>query len=68
MAILFVSFGAKSLASGQKFVHDINENPNSFQEEKLFFPNLYKLHNLYILMNFYLVFLRGVPLDLMAVV
>ena len=60
MAILFISFGANILASVQKFVHNINENPILLQEEKLFFPNLYKLHKLYILMDFYLVLLRGV--------
>jgi hypothetical protein len=60
MAILFVSFGAKSLSSGGKFVHKISKNQNCAQKDKLFFPNLCKLHNLYILMEFYLVLLREV--------
>jgi hypothetical protein len=42
MAALFVSFGAKSLANGGKFVHDINGNPKLSQEYKIFFSNLYK--------------------------
>jgi hypothetical protein len=55
MTTLFVSFGAKSLSNGAKFIQDENGNPNSPQEDKLSFPNLYKLHNLYFLMDFYLV-------------
>ena len=51
---------AKSLSNGGNFVHNINGNPNSSWENKLFFLNLYKLQNLYILMDFYLVFSRGV--------
>jgi hypothetical protein len=39
----------------QKFVHNVNGNPYSLQEYKLLFQNLYKLHNSYILMNFYFV-------------
>jgi hypothetical protein len=38
----------------------VNGNPNSFVMGKLFFPNLYKLHNFNILMDFYLVLLREV--------
>jgi hypothetical protein len=34
---------------GREFVYKLNKIPNSPQENKLFFPNLYKLHNLYIL-------------------
>jgi hypothetical protein len=55
MVALFVDFGTKNLANEQKFIHNINENPNSPQREKFFFPNLHKLHNLNILMDFYLV-------------
>jgi hypothetical protein len=40
ITILFVSFGAKSMAYEQKFVDNIIRNPNSPQENKLFFPNL----------------------------
>jgi hypothetical protein len=60
MAIILVSFGAKSLFGGGKFVYNIYGNPNCPQVDKLFFPNLYKLHSLYILIGFYLVFLREV--------
>jgi hypothetical protein len=60
MAALFGSFGAKSLSSGGKFVCNIYGNPNSPQADKLFFLNLYKVYNLYILMDFYLVFSREV--------
>jgi hypothetical protein len=43
MAILFGSFGAKSLSNGgEKFIYNINGKPNSLQANKLFFPNLYK--------------------------
>ena len=59
MAILFVSFGAKSLSSGGKFVRKISKNQNCAQKDKLFFPNLCKLQNLYILMEFYLVLSKG---------
>jgi hypothetical protein len=52
MEALFMSFGPKNMAGGWKFVHNIIENPNFSWEDKLFFPNLYKLHNLYILMDF----------------
>jgi hypothetical protein len=38
MATPFVNFGAESLTSGEKFVHDIRGNPNSLQVDKLFFP------------------------------
>jgi hypothetical protein len=55
-----MSFDAKSLFGGRKFVHNIYGNPNLPRVDKLFFPNLYKLHNLYILMDFYIVFLREV--------
>ena len=46
MTTLFVSFGAKSLSNGGMFVCNIYGNPNSPQADKLFFPNLYKLHYL----------------------
>jgi hypothetical protein len=52
MVALFVNFGAKGLFGGGKFVHDIDGNPNSPQEDKLFFPKLYELYNLYILVDF----------------
>jgi hypothetical protein len=69
MVALFGSFGAKSLFSGGKLVHNIYGNPNSHRADKLFFLNLYKVFNLYILMNFYLVLSREVcPLDPTAVV
>jgi hypothetical protein len=55
-----VSFGVKILSGGGKFVHNICGNLNSRQADKLFFPNLYKLHNLFILIDFYLVLLREV--------
>jgi hypothetical protein len=49
MTVLFVSFGTKTLYWGGKFVHNIYGNPNSHRVDKpSFFPNLYKLHNLYI--------------------
>lgn len=42
-----------------------------FKKQTFFFPNLYKLHNVYILMEFYLILLRRVypqgPLDLTIV-
>jgi hypothetical protein len=47
----------ESLSGGRKFrkyVHNVNENPNSPLADKIFFPNLKKVHNLYILMDFYL--------------
>jgi hypothetical protein len=53
MATLFVSFDTKSLTNGEKFVQHIYGNPNFPQANKFFFPNSYKLHNLYILMDFY---------------
>jgi hypothetical protein len=62
MAALFGNFGAKSLSCGEKFVCNIHENPNSPQADKPFFPNLYKLHYLYVLMYFYLVPSRRVCL------
>jgi hypothetical protein len=55
MAILFRSFGIKSLSDGGKLVRNIYGNPNSPRANKPFFPNLYKVYNLYILMDFYLV-------------
>jgi hypothetical protein len=60
MAALFGSFGAKSLSNRGKLVHNIYGNPNSPRADKLFFLNLYKVYNLYILMDFYLVLLREV--------
>ena len=59
---IFMNFGAKSLFGWGKFVHDIYENPNSPWADKLSFPNLYKLHDLYILMDFFLVPLTEVCL------
>jgi hypothetical protein len=56
MAILFVSFDAKSLSTGEKFVQNIYGNPNSSQDKKLSFQNIYKLYDFYISMDFYLVF------------
>jgi hypothetical protein len=60
MVALFGSFGAKSLSDGGKLVHNIYGNPNSPQVNKLFFLNLYKVYNLYILMDFYHVLSREV--------
>jgi hypothetical protein len=60
MAVLFGSFGAKSLSGGGKLVSNIYGNPNSLQADKLFFLNLYKVCNLYTLMDFYLVLSRRV--------
>jgi hypothetical protein len=42
-----------------KLVHNIYGNPNSPQVDKIFFLNLYKVYNLYILMDFYLVLWNG---------
>jgi hypothetical protein len=53
METLFGSFGAKSLSNRRKVVHNIYGNPNSRRVNKLFFLNLYKVYNLYILMDFY---------------
>ena len=54
IAIPFVIFDTKSLASEQK-------NSNILQEDKIFFPNLYKsIQNFYILMDFYLFLSMGV--------
>jgi hypothetical protein len=55
MVALFGSFGSKSLSAGGKLVCNIYGNSNSHQIDKLFFINLYKVYNLYILMDFYLV-------------
>jgi hypothetical protein len=55
-----VSFDAKILSGGRKLVRDIYGNPNPPQANKFFFPNLYKLHNSYILMDFYLILSREV--------
>jgi hypothetical protein len=60
MVALFGSFGAKSLSGGEKLVHNIYGNPNSPRANKLFFLNLYKVYNLYILIDFYLVLSREV--------
>jgi hypothetical protein len=40
MATLFVGYDTKCLFGGGKLVHNINGNPNSTQENNLFFPNL----------------------------
>ena len=60
MIALFVNFGSKSLYGGEKFIYNINENSHSPQVDKFFFPNLYKLYNFYILIDFYLVLLKKV--------
>jgi hypothetical protein len=39
MVALYVNSSAKSLSGRWKFVHDINENSNYLQQDKLFFPN-----------------------------
>jgi hypothetical protein len=49
MVAFFMNFGAKNLCGGRKFVHNIYGNPNSLEIDNFFFPNVYKLHNLYIL-------------------
>jgi hypothetical protein len=49
MAALFVSFGTKSLFRGRKFIRNIYGNPIPPWMDKLFFQNLYKIHNLYFL-------------------
>jgi hypothetical protein len=56
----FGSFGTKSLSGGGKLVFNIYGNPNSPQADKLFFLNLYKVYNLYSLMDFYLVLWKRV--------
>jgi hypothetical protein len=38
MATLFVSFGINYSGSGREFVQDKDENSNSFQVDKFFFP------------------------------
>jgi hypothetical protein len=58
MTTLFGSFGAKSLSGGRKLVRNIDGNPNSPRTSKFFFLNLYKVYNLCILMDFYLVLWR----------
>jgi hypothetical protein len=58
MAPLLVNFASKNLFSVGKFVHNFNGDSNSPRADKLFFPNLYKSHNLYILLNFYLALSR----------
>jgi hypothetical protein len=60
MATLLKSFGTKSLSGGGILICNIYRNPNSPQTDKLLFPNLYKVYNLYILMDFYLILLRRV--------
>ena len=59
MATLFMSFNTKNFANGRKFLHDINDNLDSPWEDKPFFPNLYKLHNLYTLIDFHQCSLEG---------
>jgi hypothetical protein len=49
IATFFGSFGAKSLSGGRKLIHNIYGNPNSPWANKIFFLNLYKVYNLYIL-------------------
>ena len=56
----FVNFDAKSLVC----VQILSTIPNPPQENKLFFPNLYKVQNLYILLG---EFVQG-PLDMTVVV
>jgi hypothetical protein len=53
MAILFGRFGGQKFFDGKKLVSDIYGNPNSPKADKLFISNLYKIYNLYILMEFY---------------
>jgi hypothetical protein len=60
MAILFENFGVETLSDGGKFVRNIYGNPNFPRVDKLFFPNLYKIYNLYILMDFHLILSRRV--------
>jgi hypothetical protein len=60
MATLFESFGTKSLFGEGKLVNNIYGNPNFPRADKLFFLNLYKIYNLYILKDFYLVLSRRV--------
>ena len=66
MAPLFESFGSKSFFWQKKLVSIIYGAPNSTQVDKLFFPNLYMVYNLYILVDLYLSsqreFVQG-PLD-----
>jgi hypothetical protein len=57
MAVFFGSFAAKSLFGGGKLVYSIYGNPNP---PRVDFLNLYKVYNLYILMDFYLVLSRRV--------
>jgi hypothetical protein len=56
MVAFFVSFDTKSLSTRRKFVQNIYGNPNSSQDKKLSFQNIYKLYDFYISMDFYLVF------------
>jgi hypothetical protein len=56
----FCEFWHQSLSGGKKFIYNIYGNPNCARLDKLFFPNLYKLYNMSILMDFYLVPLREV--------
>ena len=60
MGAFFVSFGTKILSCGDKFIQDKIGNPNSLWMNKPFFPKLYKLYNLYILMDFYLALLKKI--------
>ena len=60
MIAFFGSFGAKSLLGRGKFVCNVNGNLNSLWVNKLFFPILYKVHNLHILKDFYLAFLKRI--------
>jgi hypothetical protein len=55
MIVFFGSFGVKSLSCRGKFVNNINGNPHSPQVDKIFFPNFYKIQNLYILMDIYFI-------------
>jgi hypothetical protein len=60
MAVLLGNFGAKNFSGGGKVLSNIYENPNSPRTNKFFFPNLYKLHYLYILMDSYLILWKRV--------
>jgi hypothetical protein len=54
MLALFGSFGIQSISNGGKSIRNVYGNPNFLRGNKLFFPSLYRVHNLYILMDFYL--------------
>jgi hypothetical protein len=51
MVALLKNFGSKSLFDERKFVHNINENPNSPQTDKLSIPNSYKVWTQFVYSN-----------------